>query len=95
MPWHLKTGFKIWLDASTKVRAKRIAQRDELSFERALAALNEKDAKTKMIYKELYGFDLGKDFCPFDLVLNVDNLSSREVFQTLSLALDRFVCSSE
>ena len=95
MPWLLKTGFKIWLDASPEVRAKRIAQRDGLSLERALAALNEKDAKTKMIYKELYGFDLGKDFCPFDLVLNVDNLSSREVFQTLSLALDRFVCSSE
>ncbi|UCH32092.1 MAG: cytidylate kinase family protein [Candidatus Bathyarchaeota archaeon] len=95
MPWLLERGFKIWLDASPEVRAKRIAERDGLSFQKALDALEEKDAKTKMIYKELYGFELSKDFCPFDLVLNVDTLSPREVFQTLCLALDRFVFGSE
>jgi len=58
MPWLLKKGFKIWLEASPEERARRIAQRDGIDVEKALAALKEKDAKTKAIYKKLYGFDL-------------------------------------
>ncbi|MEM2455141.1 MAG: AAA family ATPase, partial [Candidatus Bathyarchaeia archaeon] len=31
MPWLLKEGFKIWLDASEEIRAARIAKRDKIS----------------------------------------------------------------
>jgi len=89
MPWLLETGFKIWLEASPSERARRIAQRDKISIEKAFAALKEKDAKTKAIYKGLYGFDLGKDFSPFNLILDVNDLSSDEVLKTLSLVIDR------
>ncbi len=89
MPWLLKEGFKIWLEATPEERARRIAKRDRISIEKALAALKEKDAKTKAIYKELYGFDLGEDYSPFDLVLDVSLLSSEEVFRTLSLVIDK------
>ena len=91
MPWLLKDGFKVWLSASAKVRAGRVARRDGISFERALAALKEKDEKTGIIYKKLYGFDLGGDFSPFDLVLDSDDLSADEVFRTLSLVVDHVV----
>lgn len=91
MPWLLKGGFKIWLEASPEVRAERIALRDGISVEKALAALTEKDAKTKTIYKELYGFDLGEDVSPFDLILDVNQLSQEEVFQALSLVIARIL----
>ncbi len=89
MPWLLKEGFKIWLEATPEERARRIAKRDRISIDKALAALREKDAKTKAIYKELYGFDLGEDYSPFDLVLDVSLLSSEEVLRTLSLIIDK------
>jgi len=94
MPWLLKKGFKIWLEASPEERARRIAQRDGIDVEKALAALKEKDAKTKAIYKKLYGFDLGEDFSPFDLILDVNDLSSKEVFQTLSFVIDCVCCGT-
>lgn len=91
MPWLLNEGFKVWLDASVEVRTGRVAKRDGISFERALAALKEKDEKTRIIYKKLYGFDLGGDFSPFDLILDSNDLSANEVFRTLCLVMDRIV----
>lgn len=92
MPWLLKSGFKIWLEASAEERARRIAKRDNIAAAEALQALKLKDQKTVTIYRKLYGFNLGEDFSPFDLILDVSKLSSEEVFQTLSLIVNRFCC---
>ncbi len=89
--WLLKQGLKVWLEASTEERAKRIAERDRITFNQASNALKEKDGMTQMIYKELYGFDLGEDFSPFDVVLDVTQLSEDEVFNTISLLVDRLL----
>jgi CMP/dCMP kinase len=94
MPWLLKTGFKIWLIASVEKRAERIAERDKLSIEEALQVLKEKEAKTKAIYKKLYGFTLGEDLDSFDLVLDTDNLNAGEVFQALCKVMDNIVLKS-
>ena len=83
MPWLVKSGFKIWLLASIEKRAQRVAQRDKLPVEEAMQMLKEKEARTKAIYKQLYGFSLGEDFKPFDLVLDTNNLNAKEVFQIL------------
>ena len=91
MPWLFKGGFKIWLEASPEVRARRLAQRDRMSIEEAVKAVKEKDEKTKKIYYALYGFKLGEDFSPFDLILDVNQLDAEEVFQTLCLVVDRLV----
>jgi len=91
MPWLLERGFKIWLEASSDVRARRIAKRDDISIEKALNALSEKDEKTRRIYKSLYGFNLGEDFSPFNLILDTDELSVEEVFQTLCMVIDRLL----
>jgi len=91
MPWLLKKGFKIWLEASLRKRAERVAKRDGISVEKALEALKSKEKKTKTIYKKLYGFSLGEDFEPFHLILDTDNLSAKEVFQTLTAVLDNMV----
>jgi len=91
MPWLLKKGFKIWLEASEEVRAKRLAGRDGLTVNEALKILKEKDEKTKTIYKKLYGFLLGEDLSPFDMILDVNKLNSEEVFQNLSLVIDKLI----
>ncbi len=92
MPWLLKDkSFKIWLEASVPMRAERVAERDGVGLVTALATLKEKDEKTRAIYKKLYGFELGIDFSPFDLVLDSSNLSADEVFRILSLVLKRFL----
>jgi len=88
MPWLLKRGFKIWLEASPKTRAKRIAKRDQITLQEALKALKRKESQTKNIYKKMYGFNLGEDYTPFHLILDTDNLEAEEVFQALSAVLD-------
>lgn len=95
MPWLLKTGFKIWLVASIEKRAERVAKRDKITVKEAVEVLKEKEARTKAIYKKLYGFALGEDFAPFHLVLDTDNLNAEEVFQVLSMVMDNVVLNSE
>ena len=92
MPWLLKEeSFKVWLEASPQVRAKRVVTRDSISVEEALKALTEKDERTRQIYKSLYGFDLGHDLTPFNLVLATDELDPDDVFYAVSLVTDRLV----
>jgi len=88
MPWLLKEGFKIWLEASFEKRAARVAVRDGITAAEAFGVLQEKAARTKAIYKALYGFVLGEDFKPFDFVLDTDNLSADEVFAVLCKVID-------
>lgn len=91
MPWLLKEGFKVWLEASEEVRAHRIAERDGISFEEALRRMKERETKTKEIYRRLYGFRLGEDFEPFHVILDVNNLNREEVFKALCLIIDNIV----
>jgi len=91
MPWLLNEGFKVWLEASPSVRVKRVAERDDIEVETALDILKEKDKRTETIYKDLYGFDLGKDFSPFHLILVTDVLDADEVFHAVCLVVDRLV----
>jgi len=95
IPWLLKGGFKVWLEASETVRARRVAKRDNLTIKEALRFLREKEAMTKKIYKRLYGFSLGEDLSPFHLIIDVNFLSKDEVFEALRLVIDRFVLGRE
>jgi len=93
MPWLLKEGFKIWLEAAFEKRAARVAVRDGMTAAEAFGVLQEKEARTKAIYKALYGFVLGEDFKPFDFVLDTDNLSADEVFVVLCKVIDNVFLS--
>jgi len=95
MPWLLKKGFKIWLEASPEKRAERIAKRDRISLKEAMKALRNKEERTRTIYKEIYGFNLGEDFKPFHLILDTNNLKAEEVFQVLCTVIDNVVVNSK
>ena len=94
MPWLLKDGFKIWLEASFEKRAARVAVRDGMTVAQAFDVLKEKEARTKAIYRALYGFGLGEDFKPFDFILDTDNLSANEVFEVLCKVIDNVALSA-
>ena len=91
MPWLSKKGFKIWLEVSPRERAKRLASRNGIRVEEAKRFIHAKDEKTKTIYETLYGFRLGEDYSPFDLILNSETLTSNDVFEVLNLVIDRLV----
>ena len=94
MPWLLKKGFKIWLDASEETRIERMAGRDNLRLKDALRFLREKEARTKAIYRQLYGLNFGEDLTPFHLILDVNTLSKDEVFEALRIAIDNHVLAN-
>ncbi len=94
MPWLLKEGFKIWLEASFEKRVARVAIRDGMTAAQAFDVLKEKEARTKAIYKSLYGFSLGEDLKPFDFILDTDNLSANEVFEVLCKVIDNVAFST-
>jgi len=88
MPWLSEAGFKIWLEVSAEERASRLTHRDDIDVEEAKKIIQEKDGRTKRIYNRLYGFRLGEDYSPFDLVLDSELLSSNEVFDVLSFVVE-------
>jgi cytidylate kinase len=91
MPWLSQRGFKIWLEVSPEERARRLTRRDGISIEKAEKTIEEKDGKTKQIYSHLYGFKLGEDYSPFDLILDSERLSADEVFDVLCFVVERLV----
>ena len=74
-----KKVIKIWLDATEKIRSQRLALRDKITYTRAHALLKSKDHFSKEHFQKLYGFTLGKDKGVFDLVINTNNLSIKQV----------------
>jgi cytidylate kinase len=91
MPWLLKKGFKIWLEASIEKRAERIAGRDKIDLDEALQALKQKENQTRAIYKKLYKFSLGEDYSPFNFILDTETMNAEEVFQVLCMVIKRIV----
>ena len=90
IPWLIEKGFKVWLEASAETRAERISERDNLTLQDAKSFLEAKESGTKALFKELYDFNLGDDFEPFDLILDVNILTSEEVLWTVCAAIDGF-----
>jgi cytidylate kinase len=78
LPWLVQEEsviIKFWLRGSTENRAKRMANRDDITFAEAKKIVNMRDDENKKIYYKLYGFRFGEDLTIFDYVLNTDRLS--------------------
>lgn len=75
-------SYKIWLGAATKVRAKRIADREGIPYEKALADMKLRDADNRRRYKLIYGLDVN-DRSVYDAVIPTDTLSVDEVVSIL------------
>jgi cytidylate kinase len=75
LPWLVEEAVKFWLKGSQDNRAKRMANRDNISYFEAKKIIQIRDQENKNIYKKLYGFNFGEDLSVFDFCLNTDLLS--------------------
>ncbi|MCY4490022.1 MAG: cytidylate kinase family protein [Thaumarchaeota archaeon] len=82
IPWLVKSGIKIWLDASHDSSTKRMQSRDNMSSEDAYNITKTRFDKNKMLYKKLYGFDFGPNKSVFDIMINTDNLTAKQVLDS-------------
>lgn len=82
---------KFWLRGSLENRAKRMANRDDISFAEAKRITKLRDEGNKRIYYRLYGFHFGKDLTVFDYVLNTDRLSLDSLVEISKLIVRRHI----
>jgi cytidylate kinase len=79
----------IYLKASREIRAKRVAMRDNKSFEEALREVTDREELNRKRYLATYGIDI-RDLSIFDLVLDTTYLSINDAVR---ISLD-FICTS-
>ncbi len=79
LPWLIKDGIRIWLEGSHESSTKRMQSRDSMSPEDAYEITKKRFDRNKALYKKLYNFDFGEDKSVFDLIINTDNLTAKQV----------------
>ena len=79
LPWLAKEATKFWLKGSRESRARRMANRDNMQYEKALQIISMRDEENKKLYMKLYDIRFGDDLSVFDYVLNTDPLSVASV----------------
>ena len=82
---------KFWLRGSPENRAKRMANRDNISVAEAESIIKLRDEENKRIYYRLYGFRFGEDLAIFDYVLNTDRLSLDSLVEISKLIVRRHI----
>ena len=80
--WLIDADIKIWLKASLKERARRVAMREDKDFETALEETKIREISEFKRYKDLYGIDLD-DLSIYDLVINTELWSPEVIAQTI------------
>ncbi|MDQ3888509.1 MAG: cytidylate kinase family protein [Thermoproteota archaeon] len=95
LPWLVEDEsviiIKFWLRGSPENRAKRMANRDDISFAEAKKITKLRDEENKRIYYRLYGFRFGEDLTVFDYVLNTDRLSLDSLVEISKLIVRRHI----
>jgi cytidylate kinase len=97
LPWLVKdeesanvpTVIKLWLRGSQENRAKRMANRDSISYSEAKKIVSLRDEENSRIYFKLYEFHFGKDLAVFDYVLNTDKLPLDSLIEVSKLIVRR------
>ncbi len=79
LPWLISGGIKIWLEGSHASSTKRMQSRDNMSSADAYEITKKRFDKNKVLYKKLYNYDFGDDTSVFDVIINTDSLTARQV----------------
>jgi CMP/dCMP kinase len=99
LPWLVRDEsiimiIKLWLRGSPENRAKRMANRDDISYAEARRIVNLRDDENRKIYYKLYGFHFGEGLTIFDYVLNTDRLSLDSLIDISKLIIRRQISDS-
>ncbi len=78
-PWMiLNADLRVWISASQHARAARLAGRDAMTQEQALAHLAERDASNRTRYLDVYRIDIYAH-SDFDLVINSEKFTPEKI----------------
>jgi cytidylate kinase len=91
LPWLVQDDsvIKLWLRGSQENRAKRMSNRDSITFSEAKKIVKLRDEENGRIYYKLYDFHFGKDLSVFDYVLNTDKLPLDSLIEVSKLIVRR------
>jgi len=81
-----KADLKVYLMAPLEVRAKRVANRDNKSFDEALEDIKFRETSESKRYKEIYGIDIN-NLEIYDLVLNTSKWQAEEIAEIIKFAV--------
>ncbi|MDD5251121.1 MAG: cytidylate kinase family protein [Patescibacteria group bacterium] len=79
---------KIWLTASAKVRAERIARREKIPFKKAYADLCRRDRENVIRYRKTYGIDFD-DMSVYDATIDTDHLNIKLAVEAILKCLPK------
>ena len=79
--------FKIYITAPFITRVLRIAARDNISVEKALAETLAREQAQRKRFMEIYGIDT-LNYSIFDLIINTEKINIKETFEIIKSALD-------
>jgi len=85
LPWTSQHGVKVWLKASKRVRAERMAKRDHLSLDEANKIVELRDVQNAALYRKLYGYEFDRDLSVFHLVVDTEMIEAEKVSQVVQL----------
>jgi cytidylate kinase len=88
LPYLTKKGIKIWLKADASERARRFALRENVSYNEAVRDIEKKDLFSKKKFKKLYNIDFKDNLNVFDLILDTNNKSIKEVYNEICKYID-------
>jgi cytidylate kinase len=83
-----EADLKVWLKAPLEVRAKRVAGRENLPYDEALAAMEAREQSEQRRYEEYYGINLA-DLSLYDLVIDTARWREHDIVALLLQAKER------
>jgi len=86
-----KQGISVWLEASIENRAKRLCTRDNISIDKAMKIVKERDLKNQELYRQLYDIDFGQDLSVFDLTIDTNDIDINEVSKILIKSINESI----
>ena len=87
-PWKIRNAdLRVWLSAGVEERARRISDRDKLSFEDAVSHVKKRDANNVERYRNYYGIDI-TDHSIFDLDITTEKFGKEQVAEIIVRAAE-------
>ncbi|RME79892.1 MAG: cytidylate kinase [Methanobacteriota archaeon] len=86
--WLVEADMKVFLHAPLEVRAQRMAEREGLSMEEAIEYIEERDARNRKRYMEVYNIDIDKFYELADISINTASFSIDEEVSLILKALN-------
>jgi cytidylate kinase len=83
----IDADLKIWLSAPLEERAKRIASRENISYDESVEKIRGREASERKRYKKFYRVDMD-NLSLYDLVINTGLWDAEGVFQIVKAAIE-------